>query len=176
MFNFYLFSNFKDKNYEISCLIIGILINCCERNKLFRNSFNDNKINGICAIEFLLHYFNDLTLSIKDIEDKTNIENNNDNDNKYYMECKIISYYLSLLIGFLLQNTTNFKFIATKLNDLDSILLCLTQFLQFQNKLKQSKNKDSNDNNDSFHTLTIIMKIIEIVEIRNGALKALKSR
>jgi len=161
-------------NYEMICLILGCLINCCEKNKKFRNSFGEKKIDGIGAIDFLIGCFDKSRKVIGQI--KVRKENENDSgdgdeeDNilyNAYLEYQVISYYVALLLGFLLQNTENFKYIASKMGDLSMLIIALNEFLSFQTHKKMQ-------NASSQRTMTIIAKIIEIAAIRNKQLRGMK--
>eukprot|EP01084_Bolivina_argentea_P014347 26792_1 len=164
------------KDYQLMCLILGCFINCCERNKRFRISFNEHKIEKMNAIDFLMKLLcktRKLISQIEMIKEKQEEDEDDAKDKKLYRaytEYKLISFYVSLLLGFLLQSTENFKYIASKMNELSLILLCLQQFLEFQNQLKRN-NSSLNHN----HTVTIITKIIQIVQIRNETMKQTNS-
>ena len=161
---------------------MGVLINCCERNKSFRNNFNSYKIKQITSIDYLIKCLINSRILIKQIErnqkNKINqIDGDNDDDvdeeskklYQPYLENRVVSFYLSLLLGFLLQNTLNFKYIASKLSNFSLILICLKELMQFQNNSKKSLSLTRN-----VRTVAIIARIIQIVQIRNQSLISLK--
>ena len=152
-------------NYPLISLILGVLINCCERNRSFRAQFNEYRVGGVPVIEFLIRSFIALKEETKRMEvDKESFDGESDDHCGQYVERKMVSFYIGLLIGFLLQNTSHFKEIATKMNgDLGPIQRSLAQYMVFQQKKEQ--------NVHSKRTLTVISKIRQIVELRIKSLK-----
>merc|ERR1712129_229768 len=140
----------------------------------FRNSFGEKKIDGMGAIDFLIGCFDKSRTVIGQIKVRKENENESgDGDEEdnilytAYLEYQVISYYVALLLGFLLQNTENFKYIASKMGDLSMLIIALNEFLSFQTHKKMQ-------NASSQRTMTIIAKIIEICAIRNKQLRGMK--
>ena len=86
-----------------------------------------------------------------------------------YIERKVMSFYMSLLLGFLLQNTLHFKEIAKEMDaDLSPIQHSLSEYLVFQQRMERSK--------QSKRTVTVIGKLGEIVQLRMQTLKRLQAK
>merc|ERR1712228_157075 len=171
----------ESKSYTMICLIFGCLINVCEKNKLFRNSFGELKINGIGAIDYLIDCFLKSRRLINEIKVKQeNEEDVNDDDDddaddrelqilhKAYMEYRIFSYYVALLIGFLLQNTDYFIYIAGKMDDFSILVTVLEDFVEFKRNTNMIKNADSK------RSLAIMAGVIDLIIFRKKHLDELR--
>jgi len=157
-------------HHELGCLALGVLINCCERNRPFRARFDTLRVDGVPVIDFLVGALVGCRAVVDRIEAAAESDDGEHSAapplQRRYMECKVQSFYLSLLLGFLLQSTVHFKWIAQRMqSDLSLLLECLRQFVLFLSESTEHRTAHSQ------RTLAVIAKIIQIVQLRNAALK-----
>jgi len=158
-------------HHQLVRLIVGVLINCCERNRSFRAQFNEHRVGGVAVIRFVIRSLMALRAGILRMEtDEGGVEKESEDPLcGQYIEWKVMSFYMSLLLGFLLQNTLHFKQIAKEMDaDLSPIQQSLNEYLLFQRTMERSKHSN--------RTLTVIAKIQQIVKLRMQSLKQSQSK
>ena len=177
---------------SVSCSILAVLINLAERNRPFRARFDRHRVGGEPAIHFLVRSLVDslrITASIEAESGQSQSDHGQSgrstpprSTSRRYAELKVRSFYISLLCGFLLQNTVHFKEIAAKMDaDLTPIQQSLAQYAQWRrtrtdNDSHSATKSTAEPNRHSKRSDVVIAKIGQIVQLRMDWLKQQRDR
>jgi len=158
-------------------LIMAVFINCSERSRAFRGCFAEHRVRHLPAFRFLVRSLRRSTAHTVRFEAECESELDVELDAKapatnQYLGHKLISFYIALLIGFLLQNTLNFKAVAAEMDhDLTPILRALTEYRAFQRNNVRRQTLSSHSLSRRRRSLEVIEKVEQIVRLRMESLR-----
>merc|ERR1711971_16970 len=121
-------STHSKQSHALYVLLLGVLINCVERNKQFRASLATHSVRGVDILSFLVRALRDSRRVVAEIEQFKEAEAETDSEEestedaslmRIYIEYKVRSHFISLLLGFALQITAQFKRVAAEMGQLD---------------------------------------------------------
>ncbi|ETO36337.1 hypothetical protein RFI_00726 [Reticulomyxa filosa] len=107
---FDIFGHFeKFEMVDCSVVCLSVLVNCAERNQTFQKQFYAYNLNGTNALQYMVEHFFRLFGMINDIEAAENSHDIVARDCHKYSSNKLLLFCLALLLGFLLQDSTQSK-------------------------------------------------------------------